>query len=195
MAFSVALAVLSAQGAIAQRSPIEALDIAAPPLEADLLQPDADLTDRAVVTRDTVQASQLTLPSLWWADRQYGGKLLENWIAYPSETGEIQRIDLVVNRQLWGLYTYLERYQFVRRFGITALQFGYSIRVFNSRGAFLGAYWCEDLDAAQADLSQPDLSQQNSPEPNLPESDLPRVNCQVYLDSPGITPPRGQFDF
>ncbi|MGF1538169.1 MAG: hypothetical protein ACFB4J_17030 [Elainellaceae cyanobacterium] len=195
---------LSAKAAIAQTLPQEVLEIAAPPLEVDLLQPDADLSDRAVVTRDTVQASELTLPSLWWADQQYGGKLLEDWIAYPSETTAARRVDLVVNRQLWGLYTYLERYQFVRRLGITALQFGYSTRVFNRQGAFLGAYWCEDLgadnaalpvDTTQPDTTQPDTTQPDSLEPNLLGPNLQQLNCQVYLDSPGIAPPRGRFSF
>lgn len=155
------------------------IGVATPPLELDLLQPDADLSGRAVVTRDTVEESELTLPSLWWADQQHGGKLLENWIAYTGEDGDSPRVDLVVDRQLWRLYSYVERYQFVHRLGIASLQFGYSTRVFNDQGALIGAYLCSAPQAAEG-----------AAPPALSQLELSQFDCQVYIDSPGIETPQ-----
>lgn len=97
-----------------------------------------------VVTANTISQDGLTNPSLWWAAEQFGGKLLENWLAYAA-TGETPgRIDIVVNRQLWSLLNYLERYQFVNQFGKVAQEqdYPYNIRVFNRQGVFLAAYTC-----------------------------------------------------
>ncbi len=170
---------LLAQTAIAQERPLT-LNAATYPLELDLLPPDADLSGRSVVTRYTVQDSQLTLPSLWWAEQQHGGKLLENWIAYRGEGESPQRVDLVVNRQLWNLYSYVERYQFVHQMGLSVLQFGYNTRVFNEQGVILGAYLC---DAPQAALMAAGTQA------------VAQLDCQIYLDSPGIEVPRGPFRF
>ncbi|MEO0407990.1 MAG: hypothetical protein AAF289_11625 [Cyanobacteria bacterium P01_A01_bin.135] len=154
-------------------------DVALYPLELELLQPGADLTERAVVTRDTVQADQLTLPSLWWAEEQYGGKLLEHWIAYTGEDDALRRVDLVVNRQLWSLYSYLDRYRFIHRFGISALQYGYSSRVFTPRGELLGTYFCPSAAAP----------------PELPALAAALPPCQVNLNAVGLQPERNPFGF
>lgn len=101
-----------------------------------------------VVNKDTICQTGLTVPSLWWADEQFGDKLLENWLAYPNK----KRIDLIVNRQRWGLMDYYERYAFVHRMGAVVRgnsetgETGYNLRVFNRQepALCLAAYTCEN---------------------------------------------------
>jgi len=107
----------------------------------DVEQLDAEVVDSdSVIRRDTISQTGLTEPSLWWAAEQFGGKLLENWLAYPQK----RRIDLVVNRQLWSLLTYLERYQFVNRMGTIARSYRYNLRVLDRQQPdfILAAYTC-----------------------------------------------------
>ncbi len=49
---------------------------------------------------------------------------------------------LIVNRQLWSLLDYMERYQFVNRFGNVANKYGYNMRVCNRQGNALAVYSC-----------------------------------------------------
>lgn len=99
-----------------------------------------------IITKDTICQTGLTIPSLWWADEQFGDKLLENWLAYPDE----KRIDLVVNRQIWGLMDYYQRYAFVHRMGTVVRETGdpgetgYNLRVFNRQEPelCLASYTC-----------------------------------------------------
>jgi hypothetical protein len=118
-------------------------------LEIALLSENAaeeNLCQTDVVSKDTICPTSLTIPSLWWADEQFGDKLLENWLAYPEE----KRVDLVVNRQIWGLMDYYQRYAFVHRM-VTVVQetgetgdIGYNLRVFNRQEPelCLAAYTC-----------------------------------------------------
>ena len=109
------------------------------PLDLNLLEAAAN-PPAPIITRNTISQQGITNPSLWWAAEQFGGKLLDNWLAYPGVSGG--RVDLVVNRQFWSLLNYLERYQFLNEFGIVAQDHRYNIRVFNPQGAFLAAYTC-----------------------------------------------------
>ncbi|MBW4623593.1 MAG: hypothetical protein KME17_30070 [Cyanosarcina radialis HA8281-LM2] len=121
------------------------------PLEIELLEPDRSLLRNDVVTADTISKTQPTVPSLWWAKEQFdpfSGKLIGNWIAYPKEN----RVDVVVNRQLWTLLDYIDRYSFVNQFGTVARGYGYNIRVFNPQQALLAAYTC-NFDTTQPDCS------------------------------------------
>jgi hypothetical protein len=120
------------------------------------------------VTADTISQTSLTIPSLWWTRDQFGGKLLETWFAFPTGAGISPRVDLVVNQQVWSLYTYLERYSFVNQFGTAAKDFGYNVRIFNRQRNLLAAYICEPI-------AQP-----------LNSSDQNRSsNCNLFLDSTG----------
>ena len=158
------------------------------PVELDLLDPDADLSNRNVITNVMISQHELTLPSLWWTQSQFGGKLLENWLAYPGTNGELRRVDMFVDRQLWGLSTYLQRYTFVNQFGSAAKEFGYSLRVFNDRGEPLASYACNfpvsegtDIEAVEADTSE-----------------HVNLSCAVRLDSSGAGAFRGRsttFEF
>ncbi|HEY9693492.1 MAG TPA: hypothetical protein V6D15_14885 [Oculatellaceae cyanobacterium] len=125
------------------------------PLELNLIQQEKAPTRPDVITANTISQDGLTTPSLWWAKEQFAGKMLNNWIAYPTE----KRVDLVVNRQLWTLLDYMDRYRFVNEFGNVARDFGYNIRVFNQQRTLLAAYTCN----FNSNLS----------------------NCQIWLESSG----------
>jgi len=119
------------------------------PLELNLLQPGAIPTDPTIVTSRLANQERSTIPSLWWAQSQFGDSLLTDWLAYPGSDGTPQRVDLVVNAQAWSIYTYVERYTFVNHLGTSAADYGYNSRVFNPQGELLAAYIC-DFDTANA---------------------------------------------
>lgn len=89
------------------------------------------------VTSKTPSPIRLSIPSLWWVTdqlahlQQFGAKFIQEWIAYPRQTGQPGRVDLLVNRQQWSLLDYLERYQFVNQFSSIARSFGYNTRVYD----------------------------------------------------------------
>ena len=111
------------------------------PLELSLLAPNAAVKD-GVITASNISQEQLTIPSLWWAKEQFGGKLLDNWLAYPAKGSTAPRIDMIVNRQIWSLLDYVERYEFVNNFGNVARDYGYNVRVFNYQKELLATYTC-----------------------------------------------------
>ncbi|GAB4364527.1 MAG: hypothetical protein Kow00121_00260 [Elainellaceae cyanobacterium] len=129
--------------------------------------------DGSIVTENTISQSDLTIPSLWWAEEQFGGKLLDYWVAYQGSSDTLRRIDLLVSQPVWVRYNYLEQYAFLHHFGTTARDFGYSIRVFNWQGDLLAAYLCDftPLQSATAPFSDSE------------NSALP--SCSVFLDSTG----------
>ncbi len=111
------------------------------PLELSLLAPNAAVKN-GVITASNISQKQLTIPSIWWAKEQFGGKLLDNWLAYPAKGNRTARIDLIVNRQIWSLLDYVERYEFVNNFGNVARDYGYNVRVFNYQQELLATYTC-----------------------------------------------------
>ena len=113
------------------------------PLDLSLLEDSVASKKAGAISDDTISQTELTIPSLWWADRQFGGKLLNSWLAYPSDEQIPGRVDLVVNRQIWSLLDYLERYEFVNHLGMVARDFRYNTRVFNPQGELLAAYTCD----------------------------------------------------
>jgi len=150
---------------------IQPVDLVNHPLELELVESNADLSSRGITTSTTISLTdELTLPSLWWAQRQFGGKLLEHWLAYSGTDGSPRRVDLVVDRQIWSLYSYLERYAFIHQFGTAAKDFGYSTRIFNDQGDALAAYTCTFTEAETTE-----------------GADGGTVDCRVTLDSRGIS--------
>uniref|UniRef100_A0ACD5GSC0 Uncharacterized protein n=1 Tax=Desertifilum tharense IPPAS B-1220 TaxID=1781255 RepID=A0ACD5GSC0_9CYAN len=67
--------------------------------------------------------------------------LVETWFAYPNASQ--RRVDFVVNRQVWSLLDYLQRYEFVHHMGSVARTYGYNIRIFNRQGEALATYTCD----------------------------------------------------
>jgi hypothetical protein len=114
------------------------------PLELALLESNSTLNEenQNIVTDRTISQDHLTVPSLWWAKEQfdpYGNRTIVNWLAYRDR----QRIDLIVNRQLWSLLNYVERYRLVNKFGTTAREYGYNLRIFDRQKKCLVTYSCD----------------------------------------------------
>ncbi len=124
------------------------------PLELNLLN-----NPKGVITANTINQGQLTVPSLWWAKENSENKLLDNWIAYPAEATQPARVDVVVNQQFWSILDYLERYNFVNRVGSLARNYNYNIRVFNYQEERLATYTC-NFNTSPA-LCRIDIGSQN----------------------------------
>jgi hypothetical protein len=127
--------------------------------------------DGSVVAANTVfQELNLTVPSLWWAQKQFGSNLLNYWVAYPGTDGTPPRVELLVDQQVWNQTNYINRYAFINQIGTDAKDFGYDVRIFTWRGELLGAYIC-NFDAAPTNphcnvflgLSAPGAFQTTSP--------------------------------
>ncbi|HLO49760.1 MAG TPA: hypothetical protein VK211_15195 [Kamptonema sp.] len=112
--------------------------------------------------------TELSIPSLWLTKEQFGGKLLDQWFVESGNNWVI----LIVNRQIWSLLDYLERYQFVNQFGTAARDYGYNIRVCNPQGEALAIYSCN----FPADKTNPST----------------QLNCKLELDSLSNTGLRGK---
>ena len=161
--------------------------------------------DDSAITSDTFSATGLTLPSLWWVKDQLSQKkplatkLLQNWRAYPSNSQQPGRIELLVNRQFWSLLDYVERYTFLNEFGEAAREYRYNIQVIDSdisTNAPLASYTCDfsalpppvtDAAIASPTPSPPDRS---VVVPNL-DVKIPNLPCQISLDSSGKAGFRG----
>ena len=113
-----------------------------------------------VVTNETISLDYLTFPSLWWAIEQFDpfyGRFAERWAAYPDQ----KRIDLVVNRQLWALLDYAQRYSYLNHVGNVAREYQYDLRIVSFPRQCLATYTCQKL------------------------TDL-RENCSIHFDSLGL---------
>ncbi|MDJ0745891.1 MAG: hypothetical protein QNJ32_21360 [Xenococcaceae cyanobacterium MO_167.B27] len=91
------------------------------------------------VSNQNIAVAGISVPSLWWAREQFdpfGGRLINNWLAYP----QLKQIDLTVDWQLWTFLDYLGRYRFLNQFGTVAREYGYDLRVFNQQKQCLGIY-------------------------------------------------------
>jgi hypothetical protein len=127
--------------------------------------------DGSVITERTISQTNLTPPSLWWAQEQFGDNLLNFWVAYPGVNGELRRVDLIINRQTWLGSTYLDRYAFLHHFGTAASDFGYQTRIYDWQGDLLGVYVCQ-FEPAQ---------------PLSPPAAPPTASdCRVFLDTFGL---------
>lgn len=143
-------------------------------------------------------ATEFTVPSLWWVKDQFTAKepsinkLIQSWSASPSTTTVPGRVDYKVNRQLWSLLDYLERYTFLNDFGAAARDFGYNIRILDGQNATLAAYTCDfstiNLEELRQLRSQPP-SRVSKPSPEIPDVSLNKqlaaLPCQILLESSG----------
>ncbi len=107
------------------------------------------LSEKIIITSQTVCQSGLTLPSLWWTKEQVAqelrtsGKLVSDWSAQLKTSDAPGQVRLVVNPQLWSLMDYFERYDFVSNFGLAAKGFGYQTEIYNTKGTRLASYICQ----------------------------------------------------
>jgi hypothetical protein len=151
----------------------------APPKVLELLQ--APLS-RPAVTAETPSNKSLTLPSLWWANEQFGDKMVLNWFTYPQAQASQSQIRLVVRPDLWSRYSYLERYAFLRQFGASTSAAGYHLMVLDRQNYPLAAYICEfSQQARPAPLFPWEQKQKRSPNSQ-------RARCNAWIspvyDSP-----------
>ncbi len=141
----------------------ETLMLLTTPLDGTLLSPNRSPAP-AVVTPNRISQTGLTPPSLWWRQdqlrnldwrsppgvqpnwgcfaNQFSHQLLATWAAYDRVSNTPQRVDLLVDPQVWNTCNYLQRYTLLNQFGTTAKDFGYNTRVFDTQGDLLGAYIC-----------------------------------------------------
>ena len=103
-------------------------------------QPVCPKGDVADFPAPPLSQNQKSVPSLWLAQKQFGGQLLDRWFVDSNSSNSW--VILVVNRQLWSGLDYVGRYQFVNRFGVAAGEYGYNVRVCNRQGAGLAVYSC-----------------------------------------------------
>lgn len=111
-----------------------------PTLDSVLLNNKLNDPPNNIIKANNISETGLTIPSLWWTKEQFdpfGGKMVENWLAYKDE----KRIDLIVNAQLWSILDYLDRYRFVDNFGNAARHYGYNLRIFNRQKNCLALYF------------------------------------------------------
>jgi hypothetical protein len=169
------------------------------PIDPNILQSGNELASG--VTATTISQTALTIPSLWWmkeqyaAQEQFGDKLIETWVAYPSQEGRPNRVDLIVNRQLWSLLDYLQRYAFVHDFGGAARDYGYNIRIFDRRANLLAAYTC-NFQPAIAPISQLSLLPDTQAKSVIPffatyVQPAKPLTCDTLLDYGGKSGLRG----
>ena len=128
------------------------------PIELELLNTqENEISYQNIITADTISQEYLSHPSLWWAKQQfdpYKGKLVRNWLAYNEEN----RIDLVVNRQLWSLMNYLDRYRFLHEFGTVSRSYNFNLRIVNQYEECLATYYCSNSEINQC--NNPEYAQQ-----------------------------------
>jgi hypothetical protein len=108
-----------------------------------------------------------TIPSLWWtrdivmSKPQFNTKLIEGWLVCGAGTQNADarvcsiapkrpgRVEMLVNTGLWQQLDYLNRYEFLARFGDTTSECGYNIYIFNTEATLIADFTC-DFQAKQS---------------------------------------------
>jgi hypothetical protein len=92
-----------------------------PPSDSSVsTEPAANCT---ILTDKSLSSYEMNLPTLWWIKEQYaaksgfGSRLIRGWSTMFDSAEAVCRINIVVNRQLWSLLDYLQRYEFVNQVG------------------------------------------------------------------------------
>jgi hypothetical protein len=76
-----------------------------------------------ILTDKSISPEEMNLPTLWWVKEQYaakagfGERMIRSWSTFSNPERALCRVDVVVNRQLWSLLDYLQRYEFVNQVG------------------------------------------------------------------------------
>lgn len=191
-----------------EASTLAAERIASQPPQSSSPQRDSQFTPAAVpsapapsgnrITAATVSQTGLTIPSLWWIQEQFGDKLLEDWAADVVADDQPGQVDLIVNRQLWTLLDYLDRYAFITKFGTVARDFGYNLQVLyrtDSQSVKLAAYTCNfssvNIRALRQAQQLPDSSESNNSTNSANTQSTDTIPCSISLDSAGKAGFRG----
>lgn len=123
----------------------------------------------------------LTVPSLWWAAEQFGGKLLDRWSAYPANRNTPRRVDVIVRPEIWTDLSYIERYAFVNHFGSVTSDYGYNLQVFDRENNLLATYSC-DLSQASPQLLANLRDAQGQLVPNYSPQNSGKLACQLRFN-------------
>ncbi|NDJ18632.1 hypothetical protein [Myxacorys almedinensis] len=140
------------------------------------------------ITESSISESGLAVPSFWWvrdeiaAQAQFGKRLIDGWLACPGQNGRANRVDFLVNQQVWSLLDYLERYQFVHRLGTVAGDYHHNVRIFNRQGALLAGYTCGFSPNIAAKTAETHQDFRRKEAATLPEAQ-PALICSLALES------------
>ena len=110
-----------------------------PPLSLPLTPSEKNLTAKSKPS--PTPPDQAVNYQLWWLKdqlEQLEKGLLVSWLVDAPN----QRLDIVVDRQLWSQLNYLQRYRFVYHLGNVAREKHYNLRIFNQQNKCLVAYHC-----------------------------------------------------
>jgi hypothetical protein len=160
-----------------------ALEPSTAPFNPKMIQQAMCSSNTSGITDTNIQQAELTEPSLWWirdqlaAQNKYGDRLVNGWLACAG-VEEPNRVDVVVNAQLWSSLDFFDRYEFIQKFGTATTGYGYNLRVFDPQGSILAAYTCnfnsnvaakdKEADATLACASFDNLARTNFWSPTKP---------------------------
>jgi hypothetical protein len=159
---------------VTQAQPKDGNEFKAPPKVMELLQ---TRLYPPQVSDQTPSLKSLTIPGLWWANRQFGDRMVVNWYTYRRTQDSNSQVRLIVRPDLWSRYTTIERYAFLTRFGTSTSAAGYHLIVLDRQNFPLGAYTCEFAPQTQPYPLYPWVKK--SPPPPIPL--MAQVPCQVWI--------------
>lgn len=142
------------------------------------------------ITESSISQTHLTIPSFWWlrdeiaAQAEFGRRLIDGWLACPEQNSQWNRVDFLVNQQVWSLLDYLERYEFVQRLGTVASEYRHNVRVFDRQGTLLASYTCA-LDSNVASATKELLDKPANPSQAQAPPQPSALSCSLALDSSG----------
>lgn len=160
---------------MAQLEPPNDLGWSAPDIVLSLLRTPVRSPQATEFTPDT---ESLTVPGLWWANEQFGDKMVVNWLIYRRAKEGNSQVRAIVRSDLWSRYSYLERYAFLKRFGATTSVAGYHLLVLDRQNYPLGAYTCEFLPTQLPAPLNPWLRRAPGA---FKLRDTPGVACHVWI--------------
>jgi hypothetical protein len=163
-----------------------------PVLNLNLPKETAPPPSEALVTQhDRPSQTEMTEPSLWWAQQQFGAGLIESWRAYTGVGGQ-RRVEVVLNQQAWNRSSYLQQYSFMTQFGSSARAFGYSTWLLTAQGEALGQYICDFQPTAPNTVQTAAVDATANPatpvDPVNPVNPVNPANPASQLASRQITP-------
>jgi hypothetical protein len=139
-------------------------------------------TTGEVIRSDAPSEVGLTVPSLWWAVRQFGSHIVRDWSAYPAAKRVGGRVEVYVSAQAWGQLDYLNRYSFSQRLGTSASDSGYNLLIVDRLRTILAAYTC-DFQAWDTPFIPGMRDFQGQPVPDFVSGAKPTpLQCQVWIN-------------
>lgn len=98
--------------------------------------------DEPIATDKEIRQQGLTPPSLWLTRDLLGGKIVNRWTIHTGNDELPPWVEVTFNLQPWNNLEYPRQYAYLNEFGRVAREYGYNVRVCNSRGDTLAAQFC-----------------------------------------------------